>query len=89
MATAPQPPRLPQLVPPGTMPDRFYDAYCAAAHMRLSSRDHARTWWSLGIPAETAGAWARHGFTPEQAWGWMSCDVGPDAAARAAGRHPQ
>lgn len=71
---------LPQICPPQTMPEMYYDAYCASAQMRLSTRDHARTWWSLGIPAEVAGAWARHGFTPAQGWDFMNQDFTPQTA---------
>lgn len=67
---------LPLVRPPGTMPERYYDAYCAAARMRLSTREHARVWWSLGVGAEVAGAWARQGFTPEQAWAEMNREAG-------------
>ncbi len=71
-----------QIRPPGTMPERYYDAYCAAAHMRLSTRVEARTWWSLGIPAQTAGAWARHGFTAAQGWAALNDDLTPETAAQ-------
>jgi hypothetical protein len=77
-------PQLPQLRPPQTMPDSFYDTYCAAARMRLSSREHARIWWALGVPVETAGAWARAGFTPAEGWRQMNDDRTPQDALRTA-----
>jgi hypothetical protein len=58
---------LPLVRPPATMPEGYYDAYCVAGHMHLSTRECARTWWALGVGAEIAGAYARQGITPEQA----------------------
>jgi len=77
---------LPQVRPPGEMPERYYDAYCAAARMRLSTRQHARTWYALGVGAEVAGAWARHGFTPAAGWPLMLREVTPEVAAQREGR---
>jgi hypothetical protein len=72
---------LPAVQPPEGMTEQYYDAYCAAAQMLLSTREHARTWWALAVGAEVAGAWARHGFTPAQAWPWIGQGVTPEAAA--------
>ena len=64
------------------MPDRYYDLYCVVGQMRLSQVAHARRWFALGVPAETAGAWARYGFTPEVGWRWMCEDATPEVVAR-------
>lgn len=80
--TAGGPPPLPQIRPRESMPERYYDAYCAAAHMRQSTREAARTWYSLGVAAEVAGAWGRRDFTPEQGWHWMNRDVTPEHAGQ-------
>lgn len=74
-------PTLPQILPAEEMSDAYYDAYCAAARMRQSTRAAARTWFALGVAAEVAGAWARHGFTPDQGWQLMNRDLTPEAAA--------
>lgn len=71
---------LPQIRPPEAMTERYYDAYCAAAQMRRSTRAAARVWYALGVGAEVAGAWARRDFGPEQGWHWMNQDVTPEAA---------
>lgn len=73
-------PDLPQIRPPEMMGERYFDAYCAAAHMLHSTRVAARTWYALGVPAEIAGSWARRGFTPEQGWFYMNRDVTPESA---------
>lgn len=74
-------PELPQLRPPEEMPESYYNAYCAAGNMRLSTRAAARTWFALGVGAEVAGAWARHGFPPDQGWQLMNRDITPELAA--------
>lgn len=58
---------LPLVRTPASMPEGYYDAYCVAGQMHLSSRETARTWWALGYGADAAGAHARRGVTPEQA----------------------
>jgi hypothetical protein len=58
---------LPLVRTPASMPEGYYDAYCIAGQMQLSSRETARTWWALGYGADAAGAYARRGVTPEQA----------------------
>ncbi len=73
---------LPQVRPPGDMPDRYYDLYCAAGRMRLSQVALARRWYALGVPPETAGAWSRYGFTPEVGWKWMCEDATPEIISR-------
>lgn len=79
---------LPLTRPPATMTEQYYDAYCAAAQMRLSSRPTARLWWGLDVGAQVAGAWARNGFTPQVAWELMLRGITPEQAASAASRTP-
>lgn len=76
---------LPQMLPPDEMPERYYDTYCAVGQMRLSSRPHARQWYALGVPAETAGRWAAHGYPPADAWRLMELDFTPEMAVQLPG----
>lgn len=75
-------PALPAVQPPEEMPERYYDLYCAAALMHRSTRADARAWFAAGIPAPIAGAWARHGFSPEVGYRWMCADWTPEQVAR-------
>ena len=77
--------QLPQILHPDDMPERFYDTYCAVGRMQLSTRPHARQWFALGIPAETAGRWAAHGYTAAQAWPLMEQELTPETVAAAGG----